>query len=325
MRPVPQRGSHPETDPTITGDAWVVGPDGTRVWGTHGAAGLLAHDADRGVLLQHRALWSDQGGTWGLPGGARRGDETAIEGAIREAHEEADVPAASLDPLALRVLDLGFWSYTTVVAEVTRPFHARVSDNESAGVAWVAPAEVSALPLHPGLADSWPILRELLSRRPLIIADIANLMGSRPDGWWRDRAGAAKRMIDELGALTETGTAAGDFGLDAERVWPRLCCVVEGAARTPRLVDAPRGRRIRVEAAPASGDDRIVELVAESRRLHPDAPVLVATSDRGLRARVAELGARCIGSRTLLDRVAEQSAHSALVTAEAGTVPADDA
>lgn len=318
------RAEHPGGDAAIAGDAWVVGPDGTRVWGTHGAAGLLVHDPDRGVLLQHRAVWSDQGGTWGMPGGARRGDETAVDAALREAHEEADVPADALDPLALRVLDLGFWSYTTVVADAVRTFEAHVADNESAGLAWVAPSSVATLPLHPGFAAAWPVLDTIMRRRPLIVADIANLVGSRPDGWWRDRAGAAKRMIDELAPLAANGTAAQDFGLDAERVWPRLVCVIEGAARAPALVDAPHGRRIQVDAATGSGDDRIVEVVAEARRRHPDAPVLVASSDRELRGRVSDLGADVVGSRTLLER-AGRSAHSAPITAGTSTVPADDA
>ena len=68
------------------------GPDGQRFWGRFGAAGLLVHDLRRGVLLQHRADWSHFGGTWGLPGGARHAGETAVQGALREAAEEAAVP-----------------------------------------------------------------------------------------------------------------------------------------------------------------------------------------------------------------------------------------
>ena len=54
--------------PRDPGDAWVEGDRG-RFWGRFGSAGPLVHDPAKGILLQHRALWSDQGGTWGLPGG----------------------------------------------------------------------------------------------------------------------------------------------------------------------------------------------------------------------------------------------------------------
>ena len=71
------------------GDGWVVDPDGSRYWGRNGAAGLLLRaplsDGSTGILLQHRAVWSHQGGTWGLPGGARDSHESAIDTAIREA------------------------------------------------------------------------------------------------------------------------------------------------------------------------------------------------------------------------------------------------
>lgn len=138
------------------------GPDGRRFWGRFGAAGLLVHDARRGVLLQHRADWSHFGGTWGLPGGARHAGESAVEGALREAAEEAAVPPDAVTVLFESVLDLGFWSYTTVVAAVTRPFEAHMADVESIELRWVPVGQVGELPLHPGFADSWPELRARL-------------------------------------------------------------------------------------------------------------------------------------------------------------------
>jgi 8-oxo-dGTP diphosphatase len=146
-----------------TGDAWVEGPDGQRFWGRFGAAGLLVHDLRRGILLQHRADWSHFGGTWGLPGGARHADETAVDGALREAAEEAAVPADAVDVLFESVLDLGFWSYTTVVAQATRAFEAHMADVESIEVRWVPVEQVDDLPLHPGFAASWPQLRARLT------------------------------------------------------------------------------------------------------------------------------------------------------------------
>lgn len=112
--------------------------------------------------MQHRASWSHFGDTWGLPGGARHVDEDAVTGAIREAGEEAGVSGDDLEVVTTSVLDLGFWSYTTVVARVLHPFEPVISDPESIALAWVPVDEVSELPLHPGFAASWPGLRGLL-------------------------------------------------------------------------------------------------------------------------------------------------------------------
>ena len=80
-------------------DAWVDGAEG-RYWGTYGAAGLLLAHPEAGVLLQLRVEWSHFGGTWGLPGGARKAGETPEEAAIREADEEASVPPDAVEVLA---------------------------------------------------------------------------------------------------------------------------------------------------------------------------------------------------------------------------------
>ena len=147
---------------TGSGDAWVYGPDGRKFWGRYGAAGLLVHHAELGVLLQHRAVWSHFGDTWGLPGGARHEHESAVEAAIREAREEAGVPAQLLRLQFTSVLDLGFWSYTTVVVQATTRFEPVIGDPESIALRWVTPAAVEELPLHPGFAASWPGLRARL-------------------------------------------------------------------------------------------------------------------------------------------------------------------
>jgi hypothetical protein len=117
-----------------------------------------------------------------------------------------------------------------------------------------------------------------------IVVDAANVVGSVPDGWWRDRAGAAERLRD---ALAEAGPAAlPGAPQDAE-----LLLVVEGKARGVTSVPG-----VEVVAANGSGDDSIVELVAGSGDADE---VVVVTADRGLRDRVAELGARSVGPRTL--------------------------
>lgn len=115
----------------------------------------------------------------------------------------------------------------------------------------------------------------------LVIIDGANVVGSVPDGWWRDRRGAAERLRDRL---------ARD-GLPGHEGPVELVLVVEGAAKG---VDSVPG--VRVVAAPGSGDDRIVELVAENRERR----VLTVTADRELRRRVSELGAEVTGPRTVL-------------------------
>ncbi len=112
--------------------------------------------------MQHRATWSDQGGTWGLPGGALHQGEDAVSGALREAWEEAAVPAEHIHVLFTSVFDVGYWSYTTVAARVLRPFEAEITDPESIELRWVPAGEVEARPLHSGFAAAWPALRSRL-------------------------------------------------------------------------------------------------------------------------------------------------------------------
>ncbi|MBM7365547.1 NUDIX hydrolase [Gordonia hydrophobica] len=147
------------------GDGWVFGLDGARYWGRFGAAGLLLCapvDDDVAVLLQHRAIWSHQGGTWGLPGGARDSHETAEQAAVREANEEAGIAASDVDVVeAIVTFQTEGWNYTTVIAKAPTLI-ATVGNAESAELRWVPATEVAALPLHPGLATSWPDLRPRL-------------------------------------------------------------------------------------------------------------------------------------------------------------------
>lgn len=142
-------------------DAWVDGPHG-RYWGTFGAAGLLLAHRDAGILLQLRAIWSHLGGTWGLPGGARKAGETPEAAAIREADEEAGVPPELVTVLGTSVFDLGYWSYTTVLARADEVFAPIVGDAESEALRWVPLDEVDRLPLHPGFGTSWVDLRSRL-------------------------------------------------------------------------------------------------------------------------------------------------------------------
>ncbi|MEW2115585.1 NTP pyrophosphohydrolase [Streptomyces sp. NPDC005474] len=117
----------------------------------------------------------------------------------------------------------------------------------------------------------------------LVIVDAANVVGSVPDGWWRDRRGAAERLRDRLVAYAEGGLPGRAGPLE-------IVLVVEGAARGVASVPG-----VQAVSAPGSGDDRMVELVAEAG----DRDVLVVTADRELRRRVAELGAEVTGPRTV--------------------------
>jgi 8-oxo-dGTP diphosphatase len=158
------------------GDGWVVSDSGAHYWGRFGAAGLLLRaprpDGTPAVLLQHRAVWSHQGGTWGLPGGARDSHESPEETAVREALEEAGLPAERLAVrgaiVTAEVAGIGgtHWSYTTVVADAAELLHT-VPNRESAEMRWVAEDEVAALPLHPGFAASWQRLRTISALVPL--------------------------------------------------------------------------------------------------------------------------------------------------------------
>lgn len=119
---------------------------------------------------------------------------------------------------------------------------------------------------------------------PLVLVDAANVVGSVPDGWWRDRHGATERLRTRL---TERA-------VDGVDQWPaplELVLVVEGAARGVESVPS-----VRVVAAPGSGDDTIVALVAEAGGARE---VLVVTADRELRERVGELGAAVTGPRAV--------------------------
>ena len=219
------------------GDGWVRCDLGHLHWGRFGAAGLLGYTRDEvgraSVLLQHRSSASSHGGTWGLFGGARRSREPAEAAALREAAEECTLPTDLVEIQGILRDDHGHWAYETVIGELPRAVPVRPANWETAEAAWVAVAAVEQLGLHPGFAALWPVLRGALL--PLvIIVDAANVMGSRPDGWWRDRAGAAVRLRDELSGLGARGIRSLPAGVEVPPldVWfPEIVLVVEGAAR----------------------------------------------------------------------------------------------
>ncbi len=146
-----------------------------------------------------------------------------------------------------------------------------------------------------------------------------NVMGSRPDGWWRDRPAAQLRLAADVGAAAQA----------SEREWT---VVFDGAPPIPQPPPASP-ERVRVEYADRKGanaaDDRIVELLAA---LPEGTDAVVYTSDRRLRERAAALGARVEGAGALLRRTAAANAErrpnrdSASLHPNPGgsTIPADE-
>jgi uncharacterized protein YaiI (UPF0178 family) len=114
------------------------------------------------------------------------------------------------------------------------------------------------------------------------LIDAMNVIGSRPDGWWRDREGAVRKLVDEVRAWAgdEPVTVVLDFGPDD----------LLGTVGSVTVVRAPRRGR-------NAADDEIVRLVEAD----PDA--LVVTSDAELAARVHALGADVLGAGTFRSRL----------------------
>jgi 8-oxo-dGTP diphosphatase len=284
------------------GDGWARCDRGHMHWGRFGAVGLLGYVSGRPgagpqsarVLLARRSRWGQHGGTWGPPGGARDSDEPPIAAALREAAEECGLPPGGVNVQGMLLDDHGGWSYQTYVAAAAALFPVRAASPEITAARWVDVAGVPSLRLHPGFAASWPVLSQALIPVSVIV-DVANVMGARPDGWWRDRAAAAVRLHGQLASLAERGVAGlpGQLGLPPlDRWFPDVVLVVEGAARSAAF--GPAGH-VRVVTAPGSGDDAIVAeaRAAAGRRL-------VVTADRELRRRCEAAGASVTGPGWLL-------------------------
>jgi hypothetical protein len=119
----------------------------------------------------------------------------------------------------------------------------------------------------------------------MLLIDAANVIGSRPTGWWRDRPGAASAFVSHVRRAVR-----------CERLVEPVVIVLEGVAR--RGAEEGLADGVTVLHAPASGDDTLVRLASESA----DRPVLVS-ADRELRQRVEEVGGEVLGPRWLLDRL----------------------
>jgi hypothetical protein len=128
---------------------------------------------------------------------------------------------------------------------------------------------------------------------PLLVVDAANVVGSVPDGWWRDRAGSASRLLRRIGGLAAAGVPALALDLPEHTWYPEWVAVVEGQAR-----GAADAEGVEVVRAAASGDDAI--FAEASRLVAAGRQVTVVTSDRGLAARVTDAGASVRGARWVL-------------------------
>jgi 8-oxo-dGTP diphosphatase len=158
-------------------------------------------------------------------------------------------------------------------------------------------------------------------RHLTIIIDVANAMGARADGWWKDRAGAARRLCEEVAALAARGLTADDLPAEVPAAVldeddPAWVLVLEGRAReavaslalegsgsaqaaapgsAPHQILAGSGGLARVVLAPGSGDDTITREVCDLQGCR-----IVTTADRELRRRCEQAGAIVTGPRWLL-------------------------
>jgi hypothetical protein len=118
----------------------------------------------------------------------------------------------------------------------------------------------------------------------VLVIDAANVVGSRPTGWWRDRPGAARRFVEQVRATVAAGQ------LD-----PPVTIVLEGQAK--RGADEGVVDGVEVVHAPGEGDDAIAAIAARERA------VVVVTADRGLAGRVRAVAGEVVGPSWLLDRL----------------------
>lgn len=118
----------------------------------------------------------------------------------------------------------------------------------------------------------------------MLLVDAANVVGSRPTGWWKDRAGAAGTFVRQIRAAVASG-----------QITQPVVVILEGKARQ----GAPTGQAdgVTVVHASGSGDDALVDVVAQG----PDHTVTLVTADRELRRRAEALGADVVGPGWLLD------------------------
>ncbi|MFI1238198.1 NYN domain-containing protein [Nocardia salmonicida] len=125
--------------------------------------------------------------------------------------------------------------------------------------------------------------------RHLVVVDAANVIGSRPNGWWKDRAGAARRLLSDIANLTTRLPETTE-----------VTVVLEGASKAAADGAEPSAPRMKVVLADRSGDDKIVDVVAET---DSHEQITVVTADRELRTRVEAHGAETVGPGWLWNQI----------------------
>jgi hypothetical protein len=119
----------------------------------------------------------------------------------------------------------------------------------------------------------------------MLLVDAANVVGARAEGWWRDRPGAARQLVEQI----RTATAA-------SRLPEPVVVVLEGAARRGMEEGIVEG--VEVVHAPGGGDDALVAIAAAS-----ETPIVLVSADRGLRQRIQAHGGQAVGPSWLLGRL----------------------
>jgi predicted ribonuclease YlaK len=122
---------------------------------------------------------------------------------------------------------------------------------------------------------------------PMLLIDAANVVGSRPTGWWRDRAGAARMFVDQVRGAAASG-----------RLIAPVVVVLEGMASAG--VEPGTSDGVEVVHATGSGDDTMMEVISDAAE---EVTVTLVTADRGLRQRAEALGVEVVGPSWLLERL----------------------
>jgi predicted RNA-binding protein with PIN domain len=130
-------------------------------------------------------------------------------------------------------------------------------------------------------------------RPTTLVVDGNNVVGARPDGWWRDRRGACNRLLERLQRYRRT--TAGEIVLFFDVPQPDLPEGEHGGV----TVRYPRRR------GPDAADERILEFLGANLAAHPEGPVEVVTSDRALAEDARQCRARVTGAGAFLARLDE--------------------
>jgi 8-oxo-dGTP diphosphatase len=286
------------------GDGWVECAAGHRHWGRFGAAGILISDGKR-VVLQHRAPWTHEGDRWGLPGGARDSHEDPTSTALREAHEEAEITADLIEPLALSIDDHGGWSYTTVLARPTAVITPHAANAESVDVTWWGQDEVDGLPLHHGFAAAWSRLQD----RP---AQLVILIDAQADKRFPTMLTTGRAHLDGLirrGIPVDALPAAGGGG--ASTRLPRIVIFGPGrlAPDRSRVLADPSGWWHGYVSSVAGGPDDVAESLDLGEPNGPTAQIVVVTESVDTGQRLAARGGptSLVGADWFLDQLDRHS------------------